>query len=505
MSERTPHIPDAELERLLSETGSLIAYPRTPDFAAAFEPPPTAAANGLLPINDDEVWRPPTRTLGIHPSLAASMDDRPHSRKRQALRLAAAAAAFALIGLTLILLFRELDDDGNQAGGEVPTSLTEPLIVAVSSEGPVTAVDPETGSVRYTINGGYQPDAILSPDSTRLYVAGDDLSAHDASTGEEIWRVDYQYRLHWTIDTTAPSTLAISPDGAKLYVASYDQERGTSPDANTIPHFIQTFDTATGANLSESEAIRGGCTVPIHPSPDGQRLHAPCDGNYSVYDLPAGTLQPPPEGRAIVSASAQHDDELYLVSSAGIVQVVDMSVVNIVRDARLEIDGQVAPQMAALSPDGTRLHLGILTSGERFVADQVLTFDTATWQQVARFSLEEPLSSRDLAVDEGGAVFGASTSFVENSSLPVTSTIWRVNPGTGAVEAVASLAAQEVAHVLLGNVPIGAFDSASPEASPIWSSDLTGEAIGTALAELPSDLRGRRRAILAMLAGRWPG
>lgn len=488
MPERLPHIPDSELEQLLTDAGRWITYPATPDFARAFEVQPAATTNGLAPTEDREVWRPPTGRLGIHSASTASMDDRPRSRKNQALRLAGAAAAFAIVGLILVLLFRELDD-GGQAGG-VPTSPpTVPLLIAVSSEGPVTAIDPETGSIRYTVNGGYQPDAIFSPDGTRLYVAGDELSAHDASTGAEIWRVEYQYRLHWTIDTTAPSTLAISPDGSRLYIASYDQERGTSPDANTIPHFIQTFDTANGENLGETEAIRGGCTVPIHPSPDGERLHSPCDGNYSVYALPSGTLQPPPPDRAVISASAQHDDELYLVTSTGRVQIVDMSDVAIVSEATLPIEGQVSPNLAVLANDGARLYIGVSISSEGWWADQVLVFDTATWQQVAQLSLEEPLSNRNLAIDTAGAVYGASTSFVEGTSLPVSSTLWRMHPETGTVEAVVSLAAQEVAHVLLGYVPIADPESTPSEATTPSNPDLTGEAIGTALAELPPDLR----------------
>jgi hypothetical protein len=463
MPERPQHIPDTELEQLLTDTGRWIAYPTTPDFSRAFEAQPATTTNGLAPTDDREVWRPPTRRMGIHAGAAPVLDDRRRSRMSQAFRVAGAAAAFAIIGLTLVLLFRELDD-GGQAGGGVPSPPpTEPLLIAVSSEGPVTAIEPATGTVRYTINGGYQPDAILSPDGTRLYVAGDDLTAHDAATGAEIWRVEYRYRLHWTIDTAAPSTLAISPDGSRLYIASYDQERGTSPDANTIPHFIQTFDTATGTNLGETEAIRGGCTVPVHPAPDGQRLHAPCDGRYSVYELPSGTLQPPPPGHAVIIASAQHDDELYLVTSAGIVQIVDMRAVAVVRDGRLALDGQVSPNLAALSPDGSRLYLGVSTLGERFFADQMLEFDTDTWQQVAQFTLEEPLTNRSLAVDADSAVYAASTSFVEGTSLPVSSTIWRADSASGTFQPVASLAAQEVAHVLLGDVPIA---DREPELSP---------------------------------------
>lgn len=481
------HAPsDPELEQLLLDAGRQLAYPPVPDFAAAFEAHATTALREPLGAESD-TWRPPRHPpVGDpSPSIAAS---RLRTRWTSALRLSGALATFALVGLTLVLVFRNVGG-GEQPNGGATTVPTEPLLIAVSSEGPVAAIEPETGATRYTINGGYQPDAILSPDGTRLYVAGDELSAHDAGTGEEIWRVEYQYRLHWTIDTTAPSTLAISPDGSRLYIASYAIERATSADANTVPHFIQTFDTATGENLGETEAINGGCTVPIHPTLDGQRLVAPCDARYLVYELPSGSLQPAPPGLAAYAgvASAQLDNELYLVTSTGFVTVVDMIDMRVVREAALETNLQVARGLAALSSDGSRLYIGV--SNSSFQADEVLVFDTATWQQIARLIMEEPLGNRDLAVDIEGAVFGASTSFVEGTSLPVSSTIWRMNTETGTVEAVARLAAQEVAHVLLGYVPVLEPETTSPEAPAESNPDLTGEAIGTELAELPPDLR----------------
>lgn len=468
MPERLPHIPDSELEQLLTDTGRWIAYPATPDLARAFAAQPAATTNGLAPTEDREVWRPPTGRFGIHSASAASMDDRPRSRKSQALHLAGAAAAFAIVGLILVLLFRELDD-GGQVGG-VPTSPpTEPLLIAVSSEGPVTAIDPDTGEVRYILDGGYQPDAIFSPDGTRLYVAGDGLSAHDASTGAEIWRVEYQYRLHWTIDTSAPSTLAVSPDGSRLYIASYDQERGMSPDANTIPHFIQTFDTANGENLGESEAIRGGCTVPIHPSPDGQRLYAPCDARHLVYELPSGVLQPPPAGLAAFAsaASAQYGKRLYLITQEDDLAVVDMATGTVIEQRSLLVGGLIVHDQAAVSDDGARLFLGVSNRSRPWQADEVLVFDTETWQQIARYIPEQPISNRNLVVDARWGVYGASTSFAEGTSSPVSSTIWRADSASSVFEPFASLAAQEVAHVLLGYVPVVERGAAVPPATVI--------------------------------------
>ena len=106
-----------------------------------------------------------------------------------------------------------------------PTPTTETgtdRLYVVTSNG-VTVTDPATNDEIYSINAGFSPDAALSPDGSRLYVAGtggiDDLVALDAASGDELWRTPVEDRIRWMVGL-GPSTLAVSPDGNQIYVYS---------------------------------------------------------------------------------------------------------------------------------------------------------------------------------------------------------------------------------------------------------------------------------------------
>ena len=129
----------------------------------------------------------------------------------------------------------------------------------------VWLVDPREG-VKGGLEAGYAPFFALSPDGARLYVASgqpgppgsgvrsDELWAIDTASGVLLQQVKFSDLLRYTL--AAPGGLAVSPDGRYVYVAKSRPIR-PSVDKNTI----QTFDTMRKRFLPE-EAGLPGCGFP---------------------------------------------------------------------------------------------------------------------------------------------------------------------------------------------------------------------------------------------------
>ena len=120
----------------------------------------------------------------------------------------------------------------------------------------VWLVDPREG-VKGGLKAGDAPFFALSPDGARLYVASrhpaptgsdvssDELWAIDTASGDLLQQVKLSNRLTYTLP--APGGLAVSPDGRYVYVAT--------------TRSIQTFDTMRKRFLPE-EARLPGCGFP---------------------------------------------------------------------------------------------------------------------------------------------------------------------------------------------------------------------------------------------------
>ena len=130
----------------------------------------------------------------------------------------------------------------------------------------VWLVDPGEG-VKGGLEAGYAPFFALSPDGARLYVASghpgpaesggysDELWAIDTASGVLLQRVKLSNRVTYTLP--APGGLAVSLDGRYVYVA-----KGRTIRPGVHEQAIQTFDTASKRFLPE-EAALPGCGYPI--------------------------------------------------------------------------------------------------------------------------------------------------------------------------------------------------------------------------------------------------
>ena len=129
----------------------------------------------------------------------------------------------------------------------------------------VWLVDPREG-VKGGLKAGYAPFFALSPDGARLYVASghpgptgtgvfsDELWAIDTASGVLLQQVKLSDRLTYTLP--APGGLAVSRDGRYVYVA---KSRSIRPGVDE--ETIQTFDTMRKRFLPE-EAGLPGCGFP---------------------------------------------------------------------------------------------------------------------------------------------------------------------------------------------------------------------------------------------------
>lgn len=205
----------------------------------------------------DVTLAPPVRA-----ELRARLDRRPtpQSLIRQVGRVVALAFAVLLVlGLASALLAPAIVRTGVVPAWVMGSSAatSETLYIAsylVDAQGQpyagtrVTALDPATGKERYRLEGA--DELALSPDGARLFVAGslpddagvaDAIRAVDARNGRELWRLPIAHRAGYP----GQQNLLVSPDGRWLYVRSYDQRQGTG-DAATVPFWLQIVDTTTG-------------------------------------------------------------------------------------------------------------------------------------------------------------------------------------------------------------------------------------------------------------------
>lgn len=155
-------------------------------------------------------------------------------------------------------------------------------------EAQILVVDPGEGTVAKTFKTGYHPDIALSPDGAFLYLASSLVSADGSATGQlevidtasglVLNRVDYPHR--WT--GTSPryfSNLALSADGRWLY--AYHHQETDEGDV----FFVTTYDTQQGRFLPE-RALLPGCDAAIMlPLRKARELNVVCASTGDVRYL----------------------------------------------------------------------------------------------------------------------------------------------------------------------------------------------------------------------------
>jgi hypothetical protein len=316
----------------------------------------------------------------------------------------------------------------------------------------VTAIDLATWQERYRIEGG--DEATLSPDGTRLYVAGsppgitdtDTLRAIDPQTGREIWHIPIRYRAGYP----GQSNLVVSPDGRWLYLRSYDQTRG-SGDAVTVPFWLQVVDTRTGSLLPTTIPLPniGECGAPTLASPPvGIAIYVSCYNNrilaINTRTQQIEPLLPQEVNGAILSPNIR---EMYAVNVTLDVFVLDSVQRTMLRKSTMRPKSSFLSghDLVALSGDGERLAAGQTIEGVpgTDTACDIRVFDTRTGEAIGRFRYERPLHS--FVVDMTGtrlyAVIGAMTADM---------TIVEFGLPDGAVHALRDRPQEEITRMFAG-------------------------------------------------------
>jgi DNA-binding beta-propeller fold protein YncE len=132
-------------------------------------------------------------------------------------------------------------------------------------------------------SGHEHPSSLgVSPDSTKVYVtgrsdsgrAGNATVAYDAANGTQLWVAQYAAP---DVPTIADA-LAVSPDGAKLYIAG---ESYTSPNG-VAAYATVAYNTSDGSQSWAALSKGGALPYAIAVSPDGTKVYVTGAGRTSA-------------------------------------------------------------------------------------------------------------------------------------------------------------------------------------------------------------------------------
>jgi hypothetical protein len=316
----------------------------------------------------------------------------------------------------------------------------------------VTAIDLANWQERFHVDGG--DEVTLSPDPTRLYVAGtipgstnsDGLRAIDVSTGREVWRIPIKYRAAYP----GQSNLVVSPDGYWLYLRSYDPTRARG-DAVTVPFWLQIIDTTTGRIVPTTIPLPniGECGAPTLASPPvGHAIYISCY-NDRIVAINTQTQQIEPllldEVNGAILAPNGH--EMYAVNATLGVFVLDSIQRRVLQKTTMRPNPPFSSShgLVALSGDGKRLVAGQTIEGipGTDTACEIRVLDRRSGEEVGRFRYEKPLHS--FVVDQTGKTLYAVIGQVWEDK-----TIVEFDLPSGKVRAERSRPKENITQIFLG-------------------------------------------------------
>jgi hypothetical protein len=210
------------------------------------------------------------------------MTQRSSSHPRECVHAAAMAAAI-LVGV----IAPHLDGAGASSLGDrvtAPWRSAETLYVVDTAryghQSSVLAIDVSSGAVITRFPAGHQPDAIVSPDGSRLYVTSSawvdappswahTLRTYDPKSGALLTTVETPDRLLFTADRYG-SRMTMSPSGRFIYIRKAVQ---------TVQHdeyYLAFFDTVQGVFLKPRADLFGCGDAVIVPSNTDEQVNVIC-------------------------------------------------------------------------------------------------------------------------------------------------------------------------------------------------------------------------------------
>lgn len=383
---------------------------------------------------------------------------------RQLFAFGSAVTAFVVFAAVLIAVVRPPNgvDRGTGVQSRSVGSIDQSLYV-VTSVG-VSMIDPDRKRRVFSVDAPFSPDAILSPDGTRLYVAGvgdhGRLAALDAASGTELWRTDVSDRVAYHFGI-GPSALAISQDGEHLYVLSArDDPNSTDPTAAL--YWIRVLDSRTGLIAGESAPVfrstSEACLPQLQTSSDAATLYLVCQRTAVIRMIDLASLSAldrsiTVQGRRIIgSVLSPSGETLYVVSdrSTGLwMSMIDTRSRVIVHEVELSTDTNRGGALA-LSGDGQRLAIGMTAaSSPQAISDirELRIFEIDSWREIARLAVEPAATGQSL-------VFGRLEQSLYYASRSLGSAhdsggnkVSRLDTSTGQTETI-TVVTGDILHVL---------------------------------------------------------
>jgi DNA-binding beta-propeller fold protein YncE len=133
-----------------------------------------------------------------------------------------------------------------------------------------------------------QPRGIFfKPDGTKMYIvgdSGDDINEYNLSTAWDVSSAAYLQNFSLNSQDTSPSDVFIRPDGIKMYIVGFAQDRVYEYDLSTAwdissASFLQNFSVSSQENDP----------VGIFFKPDGVKMYVVGDSGNAIYEYNLST------------------------------------------------------------------------------------------------------------------------------------------------------------------------------------------------------------------------
>jgi DNA-binding beta-propeller fold protein YncE len=373
--------------------------------------------------------------LDALPALA--VPQQPLAAKRHSWRWPLAAVGATLLAVFVVALSLPPATEGPAAGGIAMMRLAAISVDDTHRIGRIDFVEPSTGVVLGQLSTGYHPDLAVDPTGRYLFVlssastpGGPDpttLAALDNRTLSEVWRITVADRMLYGL--LGPSTIAVSGDGRRLYLAHMRVLGDDRAD-----YWFTVHDVGSGAQVGRGELPACG-GMHLNVTVDNRYLAVTCTHSSDVrfirtdnYQLEAQIALPKESARGFEAVASTA-----LTATKVIVVLRDLRVATIdIASRRLAINERwrnsapvVLPHNLVTSQDGQQLWVPLQDGG-------VVTLDLRTGVRTDRTA-----SDVNAITALGGRVYYASPTALnalEGTSPAAINTpgsswvLWRLTP-----------------------------------------------------------------------------